>query len=338
MDLQTFWFCCLGFLLAGYAVQDGYDLGAGMLHPLAKDDAERRVIYNAIGPFWDGNEVWLVAFGASLFAAFPDAYAAVFSGFYIPFMLLLLSLILRAVSIEFRGKLPSELWRRFWDRVFFGASLGASVLFGVAAGNLIAGVPVDSERIIAAGLSDLLSPFPLLMGLVTAALFAMHGACFLCVKTEGHLQARIHLWRKRILLAFLVLYLVALVSIMARNGSAAEHLRDRPFVGLFAAAGLMLAAGAFREAHLGRGLRALGASSLIVLMSVAVFCGCLYPDLVPSSLDPAWSLDVWNAASSSKTLRIMAAVALIGLPLAVAYSVFMHLAFRGKVRIENTSY
>ncbi|MBI5623306.1 MAG: cytochrome d ubiquinol oxidase subunit II [Elusimicrobia bacterium] len=338
MDLQTFWFCVLGLLLAGYAVLDGYDLGVGLLYPLAKDDTERRVLMNSIAPLWDGNEVWLVAFGASLFAAFPDVYAAVFSGFYIPFMLLLLALIMRASSMEFRGKHPSETWRRFWDRSLFASSLGASVLYGVAAGNMIAGVPVDSERYLVCGFFDLLGPFPLLTGLLTTCLFAMHGACYLCLKTEGPLHHRIHAWRGKALLAFLALFLTVLVMMLSQDASAASHLRERPFVGTFAAVGVLLTASTFLAARAGHHTRALASSSLIVLLCVGVFCGSLYPDLAPSSLDQAWSLDIWNSSSSPGTLRIMAVVALLGLPLAGAYSAFMHLVFRGKVKLDETSY
>ncbi|MBI4679130.1 MAG: cytochrome d ubiquinol oxidase subunit II [Elusimicrobia bacterium] len=338
MDLSTFWFCVLGFLLAGYAVLDGYDLGVGILHPIAKTDEERRILMNSIGPLWDGNEVWLVAFGASFFAAFPDAYAAVFSGFYAPFMLLLPALVLRAASLEFRGKRPSLEWRRFWDRAFFGSSALAALLFGVAAGNLVAGVPVDSERLIACGVGELLRPFPLLSGILTLCLFAMHGACYLCLKTEGGLQARCHVWRKRFVLAFMVLFMAALASLAAHEASAASHMRERPFLWAFAAGGVLIAAGALRAARSGRGGRAFAGSCIIVVLTVALFCGLLYPDLAPSSLDEAWSLDAWNSASSQTTLRLMAAIALVGIPLAVAYSIFMHLVFRGKVELDQTSY
>src|SRR4051794_21711885 len=171
MDLHVIWFFLLGTLLAGYAALDGFDLGVGILHVLAKNDYERRLFINSIGPIWDGNEVWLIVFGGALFAAFPDAYATVFSGFYLAFMLLLTALIFRAVSIEFRSKMKHANWRHTWDYGFFGSSLLASILFGVAVGNAIIGIPIDIRGDFNGSFFDLLNPYALVAGLVTAALF-----------------------------------------------------------------------------------------------------------------------------------------------------------------------
>ncbi|MCA9493437.1 MAG: cytochrome d ubiquinol oxidase subunit II, partial [Myxococcales bacterium] len=183
MDWPSLWFVLLGVLLGGYAILDGFDLGVGILPPIARSDEDRRIIMNSIGPIWDGNEVWLVTFGGAMFAAFPNAYATVFSGFYIAFMLLLFALILRAVSLEFRSKTEGGIWRKTWDTGFFGSSLLAAVLFGVAGGNLMLGLPVDDKMVVHQSVLEQLSPYPVLVGVLTALLFAMHGAIFLYLKT-----------------------------------------------------------------------------------------------------------------------------------------------------------
>jgi cytochrome d ubiquinol oxidase subunit II len=194
--LTIVWFFLLGVLLIGYAILDGFDLGVGIIHPfVAKGDQQRRITMNSIGPLWDGNEVWLVTFGGALFAAFPNAYATVFSGFYSAFMLLLFALIFRAVSLEFRSKVHNRFWRSIWDWCFFGASGVASLLFGVAGGNLIAGLAIDEGGdYTGTMLNQLWSPtagaYPLVVGLMTVALFAMHGGIYLYLKTEGELQER----------------------------------------------------------------------------------------------------------------------------------------------------
>ena len=207
MDLNLFWFIMLGILLGGYAVLDGFDLGVGILHPLAKTDEERRLFLNSIGPFWDGNEVWLVVFGGALFAAFPDAYATAFSGFYLPFMLLIFCLIFRAVSIEFRSKYHSPLWRKTWDYAFFLASLIATFLFGLAVGNCMQGIPVGADKEFSGTLGDLFNPYSLLVGILSIAAFAMHGSIFFIFTLRGSYKRKnsshnlAHLW-----LLYCVLY------------------------------------------------------------------------------------------------------------------------------------
>src|SRR5215472_3480792 len=209
MDLHVVWFILLGVLLAGYAVLDGFDLGVGILHLLARSDRDRRLVINAIGPIWDGNEVWLITFGGALFAAFPIAYATVFSGFYTAFMALLFALIFRAVSIEFRSKMTSEKWRRAWDFGFFGSSLLASLLFGVAVGNSMIGIPLNERGVFTGSIFDLLSPYALMAGLTVVAMFAMHGAIYLFLKLpKGELQDRVRNWIWLTWGLFLVLYVL----------------------------------------------------------------------------------------------------------------------------------
>jgi len=192
MDLNTTWFILLGILFFGYALLDGFDLGVGMLHLFTNTDEHRRLMLNSIGPVWDGNEVWLVTGGGALFAAFPPVYATLFSGFYLPLMLLLTALIFRAVAIEFRSKRPDAWWRRSWDAAFLAGSLLAALLLGITVGNLARGIPLDSSHEFSGSLFDLLSPYSAMVGVTTVALFMMHGSIYVVMKTEGplHDQAR----------------------------------------------------------------------------------------------------------------------------------------------------
>ncbi len=338
MDLNILWFCLLGGLLAGYAVLDGFDLGVGILHLQAKTDAERRVVMNAIGPIWDGNEVWLVAFGGATFAAFPDAYATIFSGFYELFMLVLLALICRAVSLEFRSKVASRAWRHAWDRVFFGSSLAAAFLYGTGVGNAMFGIPLDARGVYTGDALSLLNPYALTVGLLTTAIFSLHGGTFLYLKTEGDLQARIHNCTKWAYLFFLIVFLITTALTFTVLPQATANFKQFPWawglVGLMLLAILVLPF-AIRW-H--RGLLSFICTSLIVLGLVFLFGMGLYPNLVTSTPNPEYSLTLVNAASSRKTLGILTIVAILGLPFVVLYTVIVYRVFRGKVRVDKMGY
>ncbi len=208
LDLHLIWFVLIGVLFTGYAMLDGFDFGVGALHLLHRTDAERRVSINAIGPVWDGNEVWQVTGGGALFAAFPEIYATVFSGLYMPFMLLVFALIFRAVAIEFRSKQPMRWWRQMWDVSFCGGSLLASFLFGVAMGNMVRGIPLDEQHEFAGDCPGLLNPYALWMGVTTVALFAMHGSIYLAMKTEGELQRRVRGWINPCIIWFIICHAI----------------------------------------------------------------------------------------------------------------------------------
>lgn len=338
MDLHVFWFFTLGVLLTGYAILDGFDLGVGILHPLARSDEERRIVMNSIGPLWDGNEVWLVTFGGALFAAFPVAYAAAFSGFYLAFMLLLFALIFRAVSMEFRSKRPWKAWRRFWDWSFCAASFVASFLFGVAVGNAMQGVPLDADGRFAGGVVELLTPYPLLVGALVVATFAMHGAIYLHLKTEGALQERIHGWMWRTFGLFLVAYLLTTIFTLVTVPHAVENFRDLPVAWGVVVLNVLAVANVPRAIHRGEPLAAFVSSAAAISALAFLFGMALYPDLLVSSVDPAHSLTIYNAASSTKTLGIMRTIAFIGMPFVVAYTVAIYWVFRGKVRLGEHSY
>ena len=323
MDLQHIWFGLMVVLLAGYAVLDGFDLGVGILHPLAGNDSERRLFVNAIGPLWDGNEVWLVTFGGALFAMFPEAYATIFSGFYGAFMLLLFALIFRAVSLEFRGKIESPRWRRLWDWGFFGSSLLAALLFGVAVGNGMKGVPLDERGLYVGRFLDLVDPYTVLVGLLTVSLFAMHGAIFLFLKTEGAVQDRLGRWTWHTWGVFLVLYLLTTMLTLAA-AIVVVHV---------------LAVANIPRALFSRkyGQAFLSSSATIVAM-VALFAMAVYPNIVPASNDPAHSWTLYTAASSERTLTIGLLFVVIGFPFVLAYTGMIYWTFRGKVQLGENSY
>jgi len=338
MSLEFIWFALLAVLLTGYAILDGFDLGVGILHPLARDDRERRLFVNAIGPLWDGNEVWLVTFGGALFAMFPEAYATIFSGFYLAFMLLLVALITRAVSLEFRGKIASDRWRRLWDWCFFGASLVATLLFGVAVGNGIMGVPLDAAGIYAGGFLDLLGPYQLLVGLLAVALFALHGALFLYLKAEGPVQERLagavwHVWG-----TFLALYLLATIFTLLAVPEAAANFRHYPWAGLVLVANVLAIAYIPRALFLRRYGRAFLASTATIACMVFLFAMAVFPNILIARNDPAWSWTIHNAASSTRTLTIGLIIAGIGMPFVLTYTGIVYWTFRGKVVIDEHSY
>jgi cytochrome d ubiquinol oxidase subunit II len=325
-------------LLAGYAILDGFDLGAGMLHLFARGDEERRVVMNAIGPVWDGNEVWLITFGGALFAAFPHAYATVFSGFYIPFMLLLFALIFRAVSMEFRGKRASARWRAAWDACFAGGSLVATLLFGVAAGNMLRGIPVGADREFAGSMLDLLTPFPLLTGVFAVALFALHGALYLHLKTEGALRQRIRTLLRRVYAGFLVLLAAVTAAALATVPSALGNIAHAPAAWGAVVVNVLAVLNIPRAIRRGQPFYAFVCSACGIAATVFLFALALFPNLVPSSIDPAYSLTMYNAASSEKTLGIMRWIALIGMPFVLVYTAVIYRVFRGTVRIGRSSY
>ncbi|MDR3606225.1 MAG: cytochrome d ubiquinol oxidase subunit II [Oligoflexia bacterium] len=339
MDLNTLWFLLLGTLLAGYAVLDGFDLGVGILHPLAQNDHDRRVFFNSIGPIWDGNEVWLVTFGGALFAAFPEAYATVFSGFYIPFMLLLCALIFRAVSIEFRSKTRSRAWRAAWDYTFFLSSLTATLLFGVAVGNSILGVPLNERGVFTGTFIGLLRPYPLFLGFFTVAMFAMHGSLYLNLKIpHGELHNRMKDWIWHTWGTFLVLYILATIYTLVTIRHAIPNFENAPWSVLIVLANILAIANIPRATYRNRPGQAFLSSCVSIIALVALFGIALWPNLVTASNHPENSLNIYRAASSEKTLRIMMTIACIGIPLVLTYTSIVYWTFRRRVVIEKNSY
>ncbi len=338
MDLNLVWFSLMGVLLAGYAVLDGFDLGVGILHPLAKGDRERRLFMNAIGPIWDGNEVWLVTFGGALFAMFPEAYATIFSGFYAAFMMVLFALIFRAVSLEFRGKIRSRGWRTFWDWGFFGSSLLATLLFGVAVGNGIRGVPLDARGVFVGSFLDLVNPYALLVGLLAVALFAMHGAIYLFLKTEGAVRERLGRWMWHTWGLFLVCYLLATMYTLIAVPTATRNFETHPWAALVVVANILAIADIPRAMFLRRYGEAFASSAVTIVAMVVLFALAVYPNILTASNDPTLSLTMYNAASSPKTLWIGLVIAIVGMPFVLTYTAVIYWTFRGKVELGDHSY
>lgn len=338
MDLNTVWFLLFGVLLAGYAVLDGFDLGVGMLSLFGRSDDERRLHLNAIGPVWDGNEVWLLTAGGALFAAFPAVYATAFSAFYLAFMLLLLFLIARAVAFEFRSKVASPAWRRFWDLAFGLGSLVPSLLYGVAVGNVLRGLPLREDGYSSVAFFELLNPQALLVGFVTLSMFLAHGAAYLAMKTEGSLQARCRRFALGGWAAWTALWAGATATFL----SGSPHL----FIGLLAnpvfwvlAVPVLCGLAAFPIlVRKGRDGLAFLASSVAMVGQLGLAATSLYPRLIPDLANPDRGLTIHNAASSPLTLTVMLWIAGLGMPVVIGYTIYIHRVFRGKVRITPDSY
>lgn len=338
--LHLLWFGLLGVLLAGYAILDGFDLGVGIVHLCVRKDNERRILMNSIGPLWDGNEVWLVVFGGALFAAFPNAYAAAFSGFYTPFMLILCALIFRGVSMEFRSKREGRAWRAFWDVTFCAASTLATFLFGVLVGNCMLGLPLGQGAEFArpVSLADLLQPYPVLVGLFAVATFAMHGAIYLYLKTEGELQQRIHGWMWRAFGLFLTGYMLVTIATLTMIPRSTAKYQDFPWAWAVVVLNVLAIANVPRAIYQGRPLYAFVSSACTIAAFTFLFGLTLFPNLIVSNIDPRYSMTVGNAASTEGTLGIMTVVAVLGLPFVLTYTATIYWVFRGKVQVGKFSY
>ena len=337
-DLNTIWFILIGVLLIGYAILDGFDLGVGALHLLVKDDLERRTMINSIGPVWDGNEVWLVTGGGALFAAFPHVYATVFSGFYTAIILLLFALIFRAIAIEFRSKRPGKTWRKLWDVAFGVSSILIALLMGIALGNIVTGIPLDANKEFAGTFWSLINPYSLLVGITTLALFIMHGSIYVVMKTEGELQKKIRSWVNNTIIFFVISYVTTTMYTLIYYPHMVEHFKSVPELFIVAVLNMFAIANIPREIYHGREFRAFLSSCASIAALLTLFAIGLFPNIVLSTPNPEYSLNLYNAASSQKTLNIMLIVAIIGIPFVLAYTISIYWIFRGKVKIDVTSY
>ncbi len=334
-ELAVIWFGIIAVLLTGYAVLDGFDLGAGAAHLfVARNDAERREVLAAIGPVWDGNEVWLITGGGALFAAFPLVYGTVFSGFYLAMVLLLGALIARGISIEYRSAEPWPWWRALWDVAFFLGSAVAALLFGVALGNLLHGIALDSQGVYRDGLLGLLNPFGLLTGVLTLSLAVQQGGAWLALKTHGAVAERARRTQIWATGAVVVLWLVLSAMAWADSPGSISNFKSSfgPWIGPLVTVNALYFA--LRAAWLRQALRSFLASSLVVVGLALTAVAALYPNLVPA-VDAGRSLTVDNASSSNTSLGVMLIVAAIGMPIVLAYSAFVYWKFKGKVAVEE---
>ena len=335
MELTTIWFILIAVLWIGYFVLEGFDFGVGALLPVLgrrnpgdpgqeSGETRKRQMLSSIGPFWDGNEVWLLTAGGATFAAFPHWYATLFSGFYIPLLLILVALIVRGVALEYRGKVDSVRWRQRMDTMIIVGSVVPAVLWGVAFTNIVRGVPIDASMEYVGGFWALLNPVALLGGAVTLTLFVAHGALFIGLKTDGQLRYDARALGLKVGLVSAVLAVVWLVAIHLERGTVVSWL-------LAAVAAVVLLA-ALNTARQGREGWAFTGTFITIALAVSSLFVALYPDVMPSTLNPEWSLTVENAASSEKTLGIMTVVALIFTPIVLLYQSWTYWAFRKRVK------
>ena len=329
MELQTLWFILIAVLFTGYFVLDGFDLGVGILIPfLGKDNTRRRIMINTIGPHWDGNEVWLVTAGGASFAAFPQYYATLFSGFYLPLFLMLVALIARGVAFEFRGKLDNARWRSTWDWAAFLGSVIPALLWGVAFSNFVRGVPIDANMRYYSNFFELLNPYALVGGLVSLLGFTLHGAIFLTLKSGAPLadEARAIAWRVWIpTVVVLVLYSMLTYS----QTDILTKLGVNPGVIPIGAVLALLLTGWL--VRIKRDGWAFISMAMAIVLSVATIFLHLYPRLMVSSLNPEWSLTIQNSSSSPYTLQVLTIVALIFVPIVLVYQGWTYWVFRKRI-------
>lgn len=329
MNLNILWFLLIVVLFIGFFFLEGFDFGVGMLLPfLGKTEEERGAIANTIGPFWDGNEVWLLTAGGAMFAAFPNWYATMFSGFYLALLLMLVALIVRGVAFEFRHRDARPAWRSFWDWMIFVGSALPGLLWGVALANLIEGVPIDAHMNYTGGFFNLLNPFALLGGLAFVAMFLLHGAIFLALKTDGVLLERAHRVAQRLWLPT-----VALIAAFVLSGYFVSSVFDRLGVNpgiapVFAGAALLSVGWLIQNKHYGWAFIMTGAT---IILSAATIAIGLFPNVMISSLNPAWSLTIYNASSSPYTLTVMSIVAISLVPFVLAYQAWNYWVFKQRL-------
>lgn len=339
IDYPTWWFLVVGALFSGYAILDGFDFGAGAWHLFFRKEQSRRIALNAIGPVWDGNEVWLVIGGGALFAGFPVVYATLFSAMYIPFMLFLCFLILRAISIEFRSKEPGAIWRRNWDVVYGVSSIALPVLLGIVLGNVLEGIAVGKElNYVGNGFFEFLNPYALMMGVTALSLFMLHGAIYLLLKTEDRLFAKLTILIKGAIVFFVVSFSITTLYTLIYVSKVAEHVKSSPVFFILPLLGFLSIANIPRLVIKRRFRWAFIFSSLTIAFMFGVVALELYPNLLLSSIDSSYTISIYKAASSLKTLKIMMLMVAIGGPLVLTYTAFVYRTFRGKVKLDNTSY
>lgn len=338
IDLNAIWFLLVGVLIIGYAILDGFDLGVGILHLFTNDETEKRKNFNAIGPVWDGNEVWLLTGGGALFAAFPIVYATVFSGFYLALMLLLAALIFRAVSFEFRSKVESPAAKKIWDTAFGVSSFLIALLLSVAFGNILGGVPIDAKGTYTGSFFSLLDPYSVLVGLLGVALFVMHGAIYMAMKSDGPQRQRMVTTANALWMAVIVLYFVDTLATFFFAHYLFDGMLSNPLFWVLIIA--LLGAAAYIPVGL-KGEKfglTFTASSIVIASMIGLSAVSLFPRLVPSNIDLANSLTIYNASSSQYTLNAMLIIALIGVPIVLGYTIFIYRVFKGKVVLSEDSY
>ncbi len=338
LDYNIWWFLVFGGVISGYAILDGFDLGAGSLHLLLKKEQSRRIALNAIGPVWDGNEVWLVIGGGALFAGFPVAYAAIFSAFYVPFMVFLVGLIFRAVAIEFRSKEPMLWWRKGWDIVYCVACIIIALSLGLMLGNVAYGIPLNEHKEFSGNWLSFFNPFSILVSITTLALFMMHGAIYLTMKTENRLYAKLHILANNFIIFFVLSFVITTMYTLLYVPHLSDFFRGNPGGFVIPVMMVLAIANIPRQIKKGKYRYAFLSSALTIALLLIMVALEVFPYLLFSTSDPHNSITIDNAASSPKTMKILLIIALIGTPLVAIYTTFVFWTFKGKVKLDETSY
>lgn len=341
MDLSTYqflWYLIIGIVVTFYTILDGFDLGVGAVHLLAKGDLNRRIFLNAIGPVWDGNEVWLVVLIGGTFAGFPIVYATVLSGFYTLMMMFIFALMFRAVAIEFRSKRESKAWRYTWDTVFSVMSIYLAFSFGLVLGNLVQGVAVNQDGHYVGTFAHFFTPYPIIAGITSLSLLSMHGCIYLLMKTEGEIHDNLRRWLKPSMIFFILSFIALTLATLFFMPGMTERMRTYPILFVFPL--ITVLAILMIPIFVNKGLDGWGfISSCLCITSLFLLFGLgTFPNLVQSSLNPDFNLTIYNSSSTAKTLSILLIIVLIGVPLVLAYGYWVYRIFRGKVEIDHMSY
>ncbi|HVM87413.1 MAG TPA: cytochrome d ubiquinol oxidase subunit II [Puia sp.] len=338
ISVNTWWFLVFGATISGYAILDGFDLGSGSLHLFLKKEQSRRIALNAIGPVWDGNEVWLVIGGGALFAGFPVAYAAIFSALYIPFMVFLIGLIFRATAIEFRSKEEMKWWRQFWDFMYSASSIVISLSLGLMLGNVVNGLPLNTQKEFSGNWLSFFNPFAMLVAITTLALFMMHGAIFLTMKTENRLYVKLYVLANNFIIFFVVSFVITTLYTLLYIPHLSDFFKSNPAYFIIPLLMTLAIANIPRQVKRGKYRYAFISSSLTIALLLIMVALEVFPNLLYSPQVPANSITVYNAASSAKTMKILLLIAAIGTPLVGIYTSFVFWTFKGKVVLDETSY
>ncbi|MDG1278495.1 MAG: cytochrome d ubiquinol oxidase subunit II [Algoriphagus sp.] len=339
LDYPTLWYLVVGLLFSGYAILEGFDYGAGAWHLFFKKDLSRRIAINAIGPLWDANQVWLIIGGGALFAGFPVMYATLLSSMYIPFMLFLMLLVLRSSAIKFRSAEEMIWWRKTWDIIYFVSNTLISFLLGVVLANVLQGLEIGENYSYKGGMFfSFLNPYAIMVGLTSLSLFMTQGAIFLLLKTEGRLYVRLTFLLKKGMIFFLVSFAATSLYTLVFLPGVTDKFREFPVFFVIPVLAFLAVANIPRLVSKKQYAYALIFSSLTMAFLLMLVAFQLYPVLLPSKISPEYSVTIYNAASSQKSLGIMLTIVAIGSPLLAGYFLFLYKTFHGKVKLDDTSY
>lgn len=338
LDYNFWWFLVFGAVISGYAILDGFDLGAGALHLFLKKETSRRIALNAIGPVWDGNEVWLVIAGGALFAGFPVAYAAIFSAFYIPFMIFMIGLIWRAVAIEFRSKEPGVKWRLVWDFIYSFACVVIALSLGLMLGNVALGLPLNNQHEFIGSWLSFFNLFSIMVSITTLALFMLHGAIYLAMKTEKRLYTKLTILAKSFTVFFVVSFGITTLYTLLYIPHLSDKIRSNPAYFSLPLLMFLSIANIPRQLNKGKYRYAFISSSVTIASLLAMVALEVFPYLLYATNDLKNSITITNGASSLKTMKTLLLIAAIGTPLVGIYTTFVFWTFKGKVKLDETSY